>query len=104
MDEKRRAWGAHFRGGKSPVRLDPSRRNPEAPAEKRLDEFLDLLAETMALVESVYRHMPDDVFTTADRPLGEENVSPEWVLYNLLDHEANHRGQIAMMKRILRTE
>lgn len=76
----------------------------KAPAEKRLDEFLDLLAETMALVESVYRHMPDDVFTTADRPLGEESVSPEWVLYNLLDHEANHRGQIAMMKRILRTE
>lgn len=29
-------------------------------------------------------------------------VSLRWVLHHLIDHEANHKGQISMMKRFLR--
>jgi uncharacterized damage-inducible protein DinB len=29
-------------------------------------------------------------------------VSLRWVLHHLIDHEANHKGQISMLKRILR--
>jgi metallothiol transferase len=74
------------------------------PTTMQLSHFLQLLEETMALVEQVYRPMPDEEFTRADRPLGSDGqlVSPEWVLYNLLDHDANHRGQIAMLLRLIR--
>jgi len=33
------------------------------------------------------------------RHLPKYNVSPEWVLHHLLQHEAEHRGQINLLKR-----
>jgi metallothiol transferase len=75
-----------------------------APKTMTLSDFLALLEETFALVERVYQPMSDEEFTRADMPLGSDGqrVSPEWVLYNLLDHDANHRGQIAMLLRLIR--
>jgi metallothiol transferase len=75
-----------------------------APKTMTLSDFLSLLEETFALVERVFQAMSDEEFTRADRPLGSEGqlVSPEWVLYNLVDHDANHRGQIAMLLRLIR--
>jgi uncharacterized damage-inducible protein DinB len=33
---------------------------------------------------------------------GRGEVSLRWVLHHLIDHEANHKGQISMLKRLLR--
>jgi uncharacterized damage-inducible protein DinB len=33
------------------------------------------------------------------RHLPKYDVSPEWVLHHLLQHEAEHRGQINLLKR-----
>lgn len=38
-----------------------------------------------------------------ERSSGEQvEVSLRWVLHHLIDHEANHKGQISMLKRMLR--
>ncbi|HEX8736082.1 MAG TPA: DinB family protein [Pyrinomonadaceae bacterium] len=38
-----------------------------------------------------------------ERASGEQvEVSLRWVLHHLIDHEANHKGQISMLKRLLR--
>ncbi|HEX8368464.1 MAG TPA: DinB family protein [Pyrinomonadaceae bacterium] len=38
-----------------------------------------------------------------ERSSGERaEVSLRWVLHHLIDHEANHKGQISMLKRMLR--
>jgi len=34
------------------------------------------------------------------RQSGRREVSPEWVLHHLLQHEAEHRGQINLLKRL----
>jgi len=74
------------------------------PESWELAQFLALMAEAHAGTLSLYSTMTDEAFLTADRsaPGGTRCWSPEWILYNLLDHEANHRGQIAMLKRLLR--
>lgn len=35
------------------------------------------------------------------RVLEEYSVTPEWVVYHLIEHEANHRGQIFQLLRLL---
>lgn len=74
------------------------------PATWTLDRFLALLAEVRQATLTAYGSMLDQVFITADRarPGGQRLYAPEWILFNLVDHEANHRGQIAMLKRLLR--
>lgn len=37
------------------------------------------------------------------RQLPHYDVTPEWVIYHLIEHEAHHRGQIADQLRIMRT-
>ena len=37
-----------------------------------------------------------------DRNGERREVSLRWVLCHLIDHEANHKGQIAMLKRLMR--
>jgi uncharacterized damage-inducible protein DinB len=43
----------------------------------------------------------DRVFSFDPHPTISEG-SLRWVLHRLIDHEANHKGQIAMMKRLIR--
>jgi hypothetical protein len=43
----------------------------------------------------------DVVFTNDAHPAG-FNGNLRWILHRLTDHEANHKGQIAMMKRMIR--
>lgn len=38
------------------------------------------------------------------RELPNYTVTPEWVLYHLVEHEAHHRGQMAETLRLLRNE
>ncbi|WP_256972736.1 DinB family protein [Saccharibacillus sp. O23] len=37
------------------------------------------------------------------RTLPDYDVTPEWVVYHLIEHEAHHRGQIAQMVKQLRS-
>lgn len=75
------------------------------PAEWDLAQFLALMDEAHAVTLQVFSEYDEEAFTTAtcQRPGGRGAVSPEWIAFNLLDHLANHRGQIAMVKRLLRT-
>jgi uncharacterized damage-inducible protein DinB len=62
-----------------------------------LDEHLARLAQTRALLlENL------SVFTTEDlnrvRPREQYDVSAAWVLHHLLQHEAEHRAQIAALR------
>ena len=43
----------------------------------------------------------DAVFTNDAHPAGFQG-NLRWILHRLTDHEANHKGQIAMMKRMMR--
>lgn len=74
------------------------------PDTMSLAQFLALMAEARQATVAAYGAMTDEAFTTADRlrPGGQRIYAPEWILFNLVDHEANHRGQIAMLKRLLR--
>jgi len=40
----------------------------------------------------------------ASRSLPHYNVTPEWVIYHLLEHESHHRGQIFQMLAILKRQ
>ena len=44
----------------------------------------------------------DTVFTCDEHPDGFDG-SLRWILHHLVDHESNHRGQMAMIKRIIRS-
>ena len=44
----------------------------------------------------------DTIFTCDEHPDGFEG-SLRWILHHLVDHESNHRGQMAMIKRIIRS-
>lgn len=75
------------------------------PAHWPLQQFIDLMDEAHALTLSVYREMSDERFrgSVCMIPGYDRGFSPEWIAYNLLDHVANHRGQVAMLKRLMRT-
>ncbi|MFZ5817359.1 MAG: DinB family protein [Bacillota bacterium] len=74
------------------------------PQDWGLDRFIGLMDEAYALTREVYRTFSDEAFR--ERPCRipgrEKRFTPEWIAYNLLDHVANHRGQVAMIKRLLR--
>lgn len=74
------------------------------PSTMTLAQFLALMAEARQATLAAYETVTDEAFTTADRlrPGGQRLYAPEWILFNLVDHEAHHRGQIAMLKRLLR--
>ncbi|TMW71468.1 DinB family protein [Alteribacter natronophilus] len=75
------------------------------PKGKEKSWFLARLGEVRMLTREHYMKMSDIEFK---RPSLEVNLkgekalcSPEWVLYHLIDHEAYHRGQIALIFRMM---
>jgi len=74
------------------------------PREWGLPQLLALLDEAHGETCLAFRGLDDVALQRPDRPWpgGGRAISPEWILYNLLDHLANHRGQIAMLKRLIR--
>jgi uncharacterized damage-inducible protein DinB len=63
----------------------------------RLDEHLNRLEQIRTKLRLAYSNMTLDEFRQA-RPLAEYDVTPEWVLHHLMQHESEHRGQIAEMR------
>lgn len=61
---------------------------------------------TMALVReellSALRSQPEEEFTKV-RPSGSGDLTPQWVLHHLRQHEAEHRGQIQALITSLRS-
>jgi uncharacterized damage-inducible protein DinB len=62
------------------------------------------LAEHLARLDAVrarflaeYRALSLDAFRRV-RSLDEYDVTPEWITYHLIEHEAEHRGQIGMLR------
>ena len=62
------------------------------------EEHIHRLTTSRAIVLAAFRNMPTEDFRR-QRRLPDYNVSPEWVVHQLIQHEAEHRGQ--MMELIL---
>ena len=63
-----------------------------------LDEHLRRLDATRAIFLRTFREMTlEDVHRP--RRLDSYDVTPEWVVYHLIQHESEHRGQIAQMRK-----
>jgi len=66
-----------------------------------LAEPLDAHLERLALVRdrllAVFRDMSAGEFRRA-RSLPQYDVTPEWVLHHLIQHEAEHRGHIGLLR------
>jgi uncharacterized damage-inducible protein DinB len=58
-----------------------------------IDEHVARMARVRAMVLSRLRGMTEDDFRTT-RATDSYDVTPEWVLHHLGQHEAEHRGQI----------
>jgi uncharacterized damage-inducible protein DinB len=62
-----------------------------------LAEHLARLATVRALLLDVYQQMTLTDFRRA-RSLEQYDVTPEWVLHHLMQHEAEHRGQLGTIR------
>ncbi|MBM7096249.1 MULTISPECIES: DinB family protein [Alteribacter] len=77
----------------------------EAPTGLEKSWFLARLGEVRKMTREHYMTMSDMEFKRASLQVnlnGKDTLcSPEWVLYHLIDHESYHRGQIALLFRML---
>ena len=64
-----------------------------------LEEHLARLEATRALLHKVYLPMTLDEFQHA-RQADEYAISPAWVLHHMMQHEAEHRGQMMEARRL----
>ncbi|MCO5177011.1 MAG: DinB family protein [Thermomicrobiales bacterium] len=62
-------------------------------AGRSIDEHVELLAAIRTRLLAAFQPMTLSDFQTL-RVLPDYDVSPEWVLHHLMQHEAEHRGQI----------
>jgi uncharacterized damage-inducible protein DinB len=62
-----------------------------------LEEHLERLSTTRAILLASFRDMDVEEFRRL-RHLPRYSVTPEWVLHHLMQHEAEHRGQIQELR------
>ncbi len=67
--------------------------------EEELESSLMRLRRVRATLNETYARMDMAEFRRL-RHSEKYDVSPEWVLHHLLQHEAEHRGQINLLKRL----
>ena len=74
---------------------------------KKLSYFTDILATTRQETKDALKTLTDNDLSREIAPLDpgdpantEKRFSIEWILYHVLEHEAHHKGQIAVMKRL----
>jgi len=67
--------------------------------------FFEQLDAVRAETHAALARLTDDDLPRAISPLEggstPEQYTIEWILYHLVEHEAHHKGQIAVMKRLL---
>jgi len=80
------------------VREEDGRLTP-IPGEP-LDRHLARLAWVRGLTEHELRSLTDADLTTT-RPNGDDTVTVEWILHHLMQHEAEHRGQLGEIRTSL---
>ncbi len=66
---------------------------------ERLEDSLIRLEKVRGMLNATFTAMDLTDFRRLRR-LTRYDVNPEWVLHHLLQHEAEHRGQINMMRRL----
>lgn len=64
-----------------------------------LDAHLERLARTRAGLLNAYRTMTLEAFRWA-RPMEQYDVTPEWVLYHLFQHESEHCGEMMTVRAL----
>jgi uncharacterized damage-inducible protein DinB len=64
-----------------------------------LDEHLGRLDAIRARLLAAFREMSVEEFRRK-RSLPHYDVTPEWVLHHLMQHEAEHRGQIGVLREL----
>ncbi|MEH7883867.1 DinB family protein [Bacillus sp. JJ1609] len=69
---------------------------------ERIEEHFSRLKKVREVFLSVFKAMTKEDWRKA-RVLEEYDVTPEWVVYHLIDHESHHRGQIFQMLRGLKS-
>lgn len=62
-----------------------------------LDDHFKRLDATRKLLNSTFREMTLEDFRRP-RHLERYDVTPEWVIHHLIQHEAEHRGEMAMVR------
>jgi uncharacterized damage-inducible protein DinB len=65
-----------------------------------LQDYLKRLEKVRATLMEEFLTMSIEDFRRI-RHLPEENVTPEWVLHHLIQHEAEHRGHIQTVRHLL---
>ena len=75
---------------------------------KELTYYLEILKKTREETKEGLTTLSDADLTREVTPLdaeSEDNAASrftvEWILYHVLEHEAHHKGQIALMKRVM---
>jgi hypothetical protein len=63
-----------------------------------LAEHLGRLERSRSIFLDAFRGMTVDEWRRLRTPDGDEHVTPEWVLFHLVEHEAGHAFQISAMK------
>jgi len=79
--------------------------DPPAPAlaGKELAFYEDALARARAHTHAALERLTDDDLTRVIvRGGGRREFDVGWMLYHLLEHEAGHRGQIQVLKHLMR--
>lgn len=64
-----------------------------------LEEHLNRLDAVRAALLAAFRAISVEDFRRT-RHLADYDVTPEWVLHHLMQHEAGHRGEIGEMRRL----
>lgn len=100
-DIMRQPMGEEWKAG-FPIRFDI----PQI-ADESLEYYIGLLDSTRAVTRDVLAGLTDADLPRAVVSLDDEEnpdarqYTIEWILYHLVEHEAHHKGQIAVMKRLL---
>ena len=71
------------------------------PLEFFLEKLDSVREETRAALSRLSDSDLHRPIQTLDAPPEADRFTVEWILYHLVEHEAHHRGQIALLRRLL---
>jgi len=68
---------------------------------EKLEEVRTQTREDLATLSDVDLGRPITLLDSGESGEPEHRFSIEWILYHVMEHEAHHKGQIAVMRRFL---